>query len=85
MQNKKGAKFTSPDIECRQRTPILSRNIRMSTRTPDMVNSRYLISLKIEIEILRLADVAAFDVSGNLISILLHGLLSKLVNNVNLE
>ena len=50
-----------------------------------MVNSRSLISLKIEIEILRLADVAAFDVSGNLISILLHGLLSKLVNNVNLE
>ena len=38
----------------------------MSTRTPDMVNSRSLISLKIEIEILRLADVAAFDVSGNL-------------------
>ena len=31
----------------------------------DMVKIRSLMSLKIEIDILRLADVAAFDVSGN--------------------
>ena len=30
-----------------------------------MVKIRSLMSLKIEIDILRLADVAAFDVSGN--------------------